>query len=106
MSKNDGKKLSRKCSQKFLDHAKESASNAVKTTSKQGIQKKAEATGDLIDNKIADKITKVSRTSPQNSSKSLKNETENIGIDREIPKEKHVSPYIRQKFIDDLRIIC
>ena len=30
--------------------------------------KTAEATGDLIGNKIADKITRVSKTSPQNNS--------------------------------------
>ena len=55
-------------SQKRLDRAKQSATNALKTVLKRLIQKTAEATGDLIDNKIADKIMKVSRTSPQNSS--------------------------------------
>ena len=34
---------------KPLDHAKQSAKNALKTTSKKVIQKGAEATGDLID---------------------------------------------------------
>ena len=37
----------------------------------------AEATGDLIGNKIADKITKVSRGSPQNTSETVESETEN-----------------------------
>ena len=36
-------------------------------------QKTAEATGDLIGNKIANKITKVSRSSPQNNSERIKN---------------------------------
>ena len=54
----------------------------------QGEQKTAEATGYLIGNKIANKITKVSRTLPQNNSETITNETENIGLDREIPKEK------------------
>ena len=37
-------------------------------------------TGDLIGNKTADKITKVSTTSPQNSSGTVTYETENIGM--------------------------
>ena len=32
-------------------------------------------------------------------------ETENIGADREIPKEKNISPQKRQGIIDDLRLI-
>ena len=36
-----------------------------KTASKRAIQKIAEATGDLIANKIADKITSVSKKSPK-----------------------------------------
>ena len=51
---------------KILDHVKQSATDALKTTSKN--QNTAEATGDLIGNKIADKITKVSRNSQQNNS--------------------------------------
>ena len=46
---------------------KKSSTNAIKTSSKRAIQKKAEATGDFIENKIADKITRASETSPQNN---------------------------------------
>ena len=49
--------MNNKYSQKLLDSAKKSATDAIKTTSKRAIQKTAEATGDLIYNKIADKIT-------------------------------------------------
>ena len=52
--------LSSKYSQKITDHAKQSAINAFKTASKRRIQKTAEATGNLIGNKIADKITTAS----------------------------------------------
>ena len=45
-----GENLSSKYSQKILDHAKKSAINALKTSSKRVIQKTAEATGDLIGN--------------------------------------------------------
>ena len=37
--------------------------DAIKTASKKVIQKPAEATGDLIRNKIADKITNISKNS-------------------------------------------
>ena len=42
-------------------HAKQYAADALKTTSKIVIQKSAEATGDLIGNKVAHSITKISR---------------------------------------------
>ena len=50
--------MSGKFSQKLLYHAKQSAT--LKTTSKRVIQKTEEATSDLIDNKITDRIMKVS----------------------------------------------
>ena len=46
--------------QKLVDSAKNSATDAIKTASKKLIRKTAEATRDLISNKIADKITIVS----------------------------------------------
>ena len=67
---------------------------------KKAIQKTAEATDDLIGNEIADQITKVWKTSPQNNSKAVTNEH-----DKEIPKERYLSPAGRQKVIDDLRLI-
>ena len=54
-AKNMVKTLSNKYGQKILDSAKKSTADAIKTTSKRAIQKTAEATGDLIGNKIADK---------------------------------------------------
>ena len=53
---------------------KQSATDALKTTSKRAIQKTAEATGDLIGNKIVDKITMVSKCSPQNNSEANEKE--------------------------------
>ena len=47
-----GKNLSNKYSQKLLDSAKKSATDAIKTASKRAIQKTAEATGDLIGKKL------------------------------------------------------
>ena len=58
-----GKDLSRKYIQKLLDSAKKSATDAIKTASNRAIQIAAKATGDLIGNKIADKITSASKKS-------------------------------------------
>ena len=62
-AKNMGKNVSNKYGQKGLDSAKRSMTDAIKTASKRAIQKTAEATGDLIGNKIADGITSVSTKS-------------------------------------------
>ena len=63
--------------------SKKISRNALKTASERAIGKTAEGTGDLITNKIANKITKISRT----SSEVLTNWTENIGLYRKIPKK-------------------
>ena len=59
-----------------MDHAKQCAGDAFKTASKRAIQKTAEATSDLTGNKMGDKITKISRSSLQNSSETVKSKTE------------------------------
>ena len=56
MGKNISKYLSSKYGQKLLDHAEQSAADAIKTSSKRIIQKPAKATGDLISNKIHNKL--------------------------------------------------
>ena len=55
--------MSNKYGKKLVDTAKKSATDAIKTASKRAIQKTAKATGDLVGNKIADKITSVSKKS-------------------------------------------
>ena len=54
-----GTHLSNKYGQRILDSAKKSTTDAIKTASKRATQKTAEAKGELIGNKIADKITSV-----------------------------------------------
>ena len=76
-----GKSLSNKYGQKRLDSAKKSTTDVIKTTSKRAIQKTAEATGDLIGNKIADKITNVSRK----SAKELQNNEAEVDVERATP---------------------
>ena len=55
------KSLSNNHSQKPLDSAKKSTTDAIKTASKRAIQKTAETTGNLIGKKIADKMRSVSK---------------------------------------------
>ena len=66
---------------------------------KRAIQKIAEATGDFLSNNVAERITKVSKNSQQNNSEILTNEH-----DKEILKERYVSPEERQEIIDELRL--
>ena len=74
-AKNIGKTLSSKYGQELLDSAKKSTTDALKTASKRAIQKTTEATGDLIVNKIADKITSVSKKKSINN-----NDDENVEL--------------------------
>ena len=86
-----GKGLSNKYGQKLLDSAKKYTTDAIKTASKRAIQKTAEATGDLIGYKIADKKTSVSKKKP----KELHN-NDKIKEDMEIDTPKKYT-YIQKK---------
>ena len=81
----------------FLIVPKKYTKDEIKIASKKAIRKWAEANGDLIDKKIADKITSVSKKSSQNDLKEAKDEIE-------IPKERYISPEKRQ-IIDELRTV-
>ena len=74
---------------------KRSSTDAIKIDSKRAIRKTTEATGDLIGNKIAGKITSVSKKSP----KELQND------EIEVLKKRYISPEKRQQIIDELRLV-
>ena len=99
--------MSNKYNQKLVDTAKKSATDAIKTASKIAIQKAAEATGDLVGNKIADNIRV--KPSPKDvisaSKKSHNKEIQPNEVNNEIPKERYISPKERQNIIDKLRLI-
>ena len=106
ISKNISKNLSSKyvlgmlsMRQKLLDDAKQPASGRIKNSPKRVIQKSLEATGDLIGNKTADKITKVSKYSQQHNSEKARSDHY-----IEIPTERYVSPEETEKKIDKLRL--
>ena len=90
--------MSNKYRQKRVDTATKSATDAIETASKRAIQKTAEATEDLVGNKIADKITSTSK-------KSRNQEIQSNKFNNEIPKERYISPEERQQIIDELMLI-
>ena len=74
-----------KYSKSLMDASKKFA----KTAGKQILKETPKATGDLIGNKIADKIT----VKPHNKDELING----------IPKERYISPKERQKIIDELK---
>ena len=100
-AKNMGKNLSNKYGQKRLVSARKSTTDALKIASERAINKIAEVTGDLIGNKIADKITSVSRK----STKELPNDETEVGVKSATHKKRYTSPGERQQIIDELRLV-
>ena len=98
------KSLSNKYGQNLLDSAKKSTTEVIKTASKRAIQKTVEAADDLIGNKIAGKITSVSKNK---STKKLHNkeETEEGDVKRTTLKKGYISPEERQQSIEELRLL-
>ena len=84
------KNFGNKYGKKLMDTATKTGIDAAKTTSKRIVQKTAEATGDLIGNKMADKITSIGKTK----------EKEKINK----PEEIYIPPEKRQQIIDDLKL--
>ena len=82
------KQIDNKYGKKLMDAATKTGIDAAKTASKRVIQKTAEATGDLIGNKIADKITSVGKT--------------NEKINK--PEEIYIPPEKWQQIIYDLKL--
>ena len=74
-----------------MDTATKTGIDAAKIASKRVVQKTAEDTGDLIGNKIADKITSIGK--PKEKTKT-----------KEKPEEIYIPPEKRQQIIDDLRL--
>ena len=108
-AKNMGAHLSNKYSQKLLDTAKKSTTDAIKTALKRAIQKTAEATGDLIGNKITDKIAgsaspKDVRASKKSNKKLPKDKTEE-DVEITTHKKRYIFLEERQQIIDELRLI-
>ena len=83
------KNFGNKYGKKLMDAATKTGMDVAKIASKRVVQKIAEATGDLIGNKKADKITSIGK--PKEKTK-------------ERPEEIYIPPVKRQQIIDDLRL--
>ena len=92
-----GKKFNSKYGKKLKDAAIKRGKNFATIADKKIVHKSAEATGDLIGNKIADKITSASK-------KSQNEEIQSNEVNKGIPKERYISPKKRQKITDELKL--
>ena len=63
------RKFGDKCGKNLMDTARKTGINAARIASKRVVQKTAEATRDLIGNKIADKITSLGKTKSKEKEK-------------------------------------
>ena len=93
-----GANFNSKYGKKLTDTAIKTGQDFATTAGKAIVHKSAEATGDLIGNEIADKITSASK-------KSQNEEMQSTEVNNEIPKERYISPKERQQIIDELRLI-
>ena len=98
IGENINKIINGKYSQILLNHAKNSATDGFKTFLKRVIQKTAEATGNLISNKIAN--YELQKT----NNKIIQKQLQISMIKLKIPKERYVSSEERQEIIDELRL--
>ena len=55
----------------------------------------------MIGNKIADKITSLSKK----STKELPNDETEVGVERATPKKRYISPEKRQQIINEMRLV-
>ena len=84
------RKFGDKYGKKLMDTATKAGIDTAKTASKRVVQKAAEAKGNLIGNKIADKITSIGKSK----------EKEKINKREEI----YIPPEKRQQIIDNLKL--
>ena len=85
------KNFGNKYVKRLMDTATKTGMNAAKIASKRVVQKTAEATGDLIGNKTADKITSIG--TPKEKQKTKKK-----------AEEIYIPPEKTQQILDDLRL--
>ena len=89
-----GKSMKKKYGKKVLDNSLSTGKDFAKIAGRKVLTKSAEATGDMIGNKIADKITKSTRNKAQKEDDRIMEETQELII----PPEK------REQIIKDLKL--
>ena len=93
-----GTNFNSKYGKKLTDTAIKTGKNLATIAGKKIVHKSAEATGDLIGNKIAVKIT------AKPSKKSQNEEIQSNEVNNKIPKERYIPPKEMRKIIDELRL--
>ena len=88
-----GKNMSNKYGRKILDKSMDAGKDFAKIPRKKVLHKSGEATGEMISNKIADRITRSSRNKAQKEDDRIMEETQELII----PPEK------REQIIRDLK---
>ena len=83
--------FSDKYSKCLMDKGIDVSKKFAKTEGKKILKETAKATGDLIGNKIADKITSASKKSHDE-------------VNNQIPTERYISPKDRQNFFNELKL--
>ena len=86
--------VSNKYARKILDKSMDASKDFAKITGKKVLHKSAEATGEMIGNKVDDRITKSCRNKAQKENDRIMEETQEIYI----PPEK------REQIIRDLKL--
>ena len=86
--------MTKKNSKKILDNSLSAAKDFAKIAGKKVLTKSAEANGDMIGNKIADRITKSTRNKAQKEDDQIMEETQ----------ETLVPPEKREQIIRDLKL--
>ena len=86
--------MTKKYSKKILDNSLSAAKDFAKIAGKKVLTKSAEANGDMIGNKIADRITKSTRNKAQKEDDQIMEETQ----------ETLVPPEKREQIIRDLKL--
>ena len=71
-----GKKMSNKYGRKILDKTMDAGKDFAKIAGKKVLHKRAEATGEMIGNKIADRVTRSSRNKAQKEDDRITEETQ------------------------------
>ena len=84
------RKFDDKYGKKLMDTATKAGMDAAKIASERVVQKTAEAAGDLIGNKIADKITSIGKLKGKEKRKEI--------------EEIYIPPEERQQIIGNLRL--
>ena len=92
--------FSDKYSKSLMDKGIDVSKTFAKTAGKKILKETAKATGDLISNKTADKVT--ANPSPKDATSASKKSHDKVN--NEIPKERYISPKERQKIIDELKL--